>query len=60
MEETKKVSCLKTPAMEYDKTTEELHDTRVLPSAKETFEPMQEVTGIFKVEITFSCTTMMV
>jgi hypothetical protein len=50
IEETKKVSRLGTPARLYDKTTKELHDNVVLPSAKEIFGPIQGITGIFSKE----------
>ena len=46
IEETKKVCLWATPAMVYGKTTNELHDKVVLPSAKETFGPMQGTRGI--------------
>jgi hypothetical protein len=46
IEETKKVCLWATPAIVYDKTTNELHDRVVLPSAKETFGPTQGTRGI--------------
>jgi hypothetical protein len=52
--ETKKVSRLGTPAKEYDKTTNDVHDRVVLPSAKETLGPTQGTRGISSKETTDS------